>query len=80
MRIRIYHGNSMPGSQTTDRSPLLKREDRLELFSPEDGLMKIKKADIKSRARGLSGMLDNMREVLTKREIRDLVEYLASLQ
>ncbi len=55
-------------------------EDTLELLSPEDGLMKIKKADIKTRARGLSGMLDNMRELLTKREIRDLVEYLAELK
>ena len=61
---------------------LVKNEtaDVLELFSPEDGLIKIKKADIKTRARGLSGMLDNMRELLTKREIRDLVEYLASLK
>lgn len=61
---------------------LLKNEtdDAIEIFSPEDGLMKIKKSDIKTRQRGLSGMLDNMREVLTKREIRDLVEYLAELK
>jgi quinoprotein glucose dehydrogenase len=61
---------------------LLKSEtaDTIEIFSPEDGLMQLKKSDIKTRTRGLSGMLDNMREVLTKREIRDLVEYLASLK
>lgn len=61
---------------------LLKNEtdESIEIFSPEDGLMKIKKSDIKTRQRGLSGMLDNMREVLTKREIRDLVEYLAQLK
>jgi len=61
---------------------LLKVEttDTLELFSPEDGLVKINKAEIKTRMRGLSGMLDNMREILTKREIRDLVEYLTTLK
>ncbi len=55
-------------------------DETLEVFSPEDGLVKIKKSDIKSRTRGLSGMLENLREVLTKHEIRDLVEYLASLK
>ena len=55
-------------------------EATLELLSPEDGLIKIKKSDLKSRVRGLSGMLDNMRDLLTKREIRDLVAYLASLK
>jgi quinoprotein glucose dehydrogenase len=61
---------------------LLKNEtpETIELFSPEDGLVTIKKSDIKTRTRGLSGMLDNMREMLTKREIRDLVEYLSTLK
>ncbi len=54
--------------------------ETLELISPEDGTVKITKAEIKSRAIGLSGMPDNMREVLTKREIRDLVEFLAGLK
>ena len=54
--------------------------DTLELLTAEDGLITINKADIKTRTRGLSSMLDNMREVLTKRELRDLVEYLASLK
>ena len=61
---------------------LLKKEtaDTIEVLSPEDGLLTLKKSDIKTRARGQSGMLDNMREVLTKREIRDLVEYLTTLK
>lgn len=61
---------------------ILKREtdDELDLLTPDDGLVKIKKADIKSRAQTSSGMLDNLRDVLTRREIRDLVEYLAGLK
>jgi quinoprotein glucose dehydrogenase len=38
------------------------------------------KADIKSRENAPSGMLPNLGELLTKREIRDLVEYVASLK
>jgi len=61
---------------------LLKAEtaDTLQILSPEDGLMTLKKSDIKTRVRGLSGMLNNMKDVLSKRDIRDLVEYLAQLK
>ncbi len=61
---------------------LLKHEtaDSIELYTPEDGLVTLKKSDIKTRKTGASGMLDNMRQVLTKSEIRDLVAYLASLK
>ena len=40
----------------------------------------IAKSDIKSRENAPSGMLPNLGELLTKREIRDLVEYVASLK
>lgn len=61
---------------------VLKREtdDSIEILSPEDGLETIKKSEIGTRQNGMSGMPDNLREVLTKREIRDLVEYLAGLK
>ena len=49
----------------------------LEINSPEDGLMTVKKADIKTRERGLSGMPEELRQVLTKQDLRDLVEFLA---
>ncbi len=52
----------------------------LELNSPEDGLLKLNKADIKSRDRGLSAMPEEFRQVLTKRELRDLVEFLGGLK
>ncbi len=40
----------------------------------------VAKADIKSRENAPSGMLPNLGELLTKREIRDIVEYVASLK
>jgi quinoprotein glucose dehydrogenase len=58
----------------------LKREtpDLLEINSPEDGLLKVKKSEIKSRERGLSAMPEELRQVLTKQDLRDLVEFLTS--
>jgi len=37
----------------------------------------VKKADIKLRERGLSSMPEELRQVLTKAELRDLVELLS---
>jgi quinoprotein glucose dehydrogenase len=54
--------------------------DELVLSSPEDGIIKVKKADIVKRDRGLSGMPEGLGQVLSKRDLRDLVEYLASLK
>jgi quinoprotein glucose dehydrogenase len=50
----------------------------LVLNSPEDGIVKIKKSDITSRERGLSSMPEGMATLLTKRDLRDLVEFLSS--
>ena len=52
----------------------------LELNSPEDGLMKLNKADIKSRERGLSAMPEELRQVLTKQDLRNLVEFLSGMK
>jgi quinoprotein glucose dehydrogenase len=61
---------------------LVKSEDDAELVLQTPGLplAKLKKADIKARDTAPSGMPPNMADLLTKRDIRDLVEYLASLK
>jgi len=41
-------------------------------------LVKIKKSNIEKRDGGLSGMPDGMGEILSKRDLRNLVEFLAS--
>jgi quinoprotein glucose dehydrogenase len=61
---------------------LLKGENdaEIELNSPEDGLLKLKKAAIKERQRGLSAMPEELRQVLSKQDLRNLVEFLSSLK
>ncbi len=52
----------------------------IEVNSPEDGMLKLKKADIKERQRGLSAMPEEIRQVLTKQDLRNLVEFLSGLK
>jgi quinoprotein glucose dehydrogenase len=61
---------------------LVKSETGVELVlnSPEDGVMTLKKTDIKSRQRGLSAMPEELVTYLSKRELRDLIEFLATLK
>jgi quinoprotein glucose dehydrogenase len=44
----------------------------------EDGDVTINKSEIATRNRALSGMPEEFRQILTKQELRDLVEFLAS--
>ena len=50
----------------------------LEINSPEDGMVQVKKADIKTRQRGLSAMPEELRQILTKQDLRNLVEFLST--
>ncbi|MDB6039192.1 MAG: hypothetical protein JWM99_3033 [Verrucomicrobiales bacterium] len=70
--IRLKDGTAQAG--------IIKDEDANEvsLVSPESGLTKIKKVDIVDREHGLSGMPEGLGEILTKRELRNLVEFLAN--
>ena len=52
-------------------------EDELVLVSNEDGEVVIRKSDILSRQKGLSGMPAGMHLMLGRRDTRDLVEFLA---
>ena len=54
--------------------------DELVINSPEDGVLKFKKADVAKTQKGLSAMPDTMVQVLSKRDLRDLVEFLGSLK
>ena len=45
--------------------------------SPEDGLVTVKTADIKERIKGPSGMPAGLQMVISKSELRDLIEFLA---
>ncbi len=49
----------------------------LTVESPEDGRITIPIADIATRERGLSAMPEGMQDLMTPRELRDLIEALA---
>lgn len=61
---------------------ILKKETdtELEVNSPEDGPVKLKKADIKERERGPSGMPEGLADVIGRRDLRDVLEYLSTLK
>jgi quinoprotein glucose dehydrogenase len=61
---------------------ILKKETDKEvvLADPNEGEQEYDKADILSRSKGLSPMPEGMDKMLTKRELRDLVEFLAGLK
>jgi quinoprotein glucose dehydrogenase len=52
----------------------------LVLNSPEDGIVKVKKSDITARERGISSMPEGMGTLLSRRDLRDLIEFLSSLK
>ena len=52
------------------------------LIQDEDGFktVKVKKADVKAREKGLSGMPPGIADILPKQDIRDVIEYLMTLK
>jgi quinoprotein glucose dehydrogenase len=53
-------------------------DQRLVLISPDAGEVTIAKADIDLRRTGLSGMPEGIMNLLSKRDLRDLVEFLSN--
>jgi quinoprotein glucose dehydrogenase len=64
----------------TSYAGIIKSEDsdNLVLNSPEDGIVTIKKSEIQSRNVGLSAMPDGMAALLGRKDLRDLIEFLAT--
>jgi quinoprotein glucose dehydrogenase len=65
----------------TSYAGIVKSESKKELVinSPEDGIVKVDIKDIDKRTTGMSGMPPNFGEILSKQDIRNLVEYLSSI-
>jgi len=55
-------------------------EATMEINSPEDGPITVNKAHIESIESGRSGMPEEFRQILSKRDVRDLVEFLSGLK
>ncbi len=66
----------------TSYAGMLKSETDTELVinSPEDGVLTVKKADVKARDRGLSAMPEEQGNILSKPDIRNLIEFLSTLK
>lgn len=54
--------------------------DELVISSLEEGDLTLAKADIASRSRGLSAMPEQLITLMSKRELRDLIEFLTTLK
>ena len=52
----------------------------LTLLTPDEGEVTLDKKDLRTRNRGPSGMPEGFGEVLTRFELRDLVEFLGTLK
>ncbi len=64
-------------------SGIVKKQDdkELTLINPADAtLTTIKKSDIKSQNKGISAMPENLKDLLSKQDIRNLVEFLATVK
>jgi quinoprotein glucose dehydrogenase len=72
--VFLKNGDSQAG--------VLKSEtpDELVLNSPDNGLVTIKKSEIKSRRAALSPMPEGLGQILSKDDLRNLVQYLSSLK
>ncbi len=70
--VTLKGGTSYAGVIKSDTA------SELVINSPEDGLVTVKKSDIQSRDKGLSPMPEGMGQVLSKEDLRNLVEFLAN--
>ncbi len=72
--VQMKNGNSYAGVVKNES------DTELSLDSPEDGQIKVKKSDIEKRTRSLSAMPEEISKLLTKREVRDVVEFLSTVK
>ena len=72
--VEMKNGQTYAGIIKSDKP------DVVELLSAEDGVVKLKAADIKSRERGPSSMPEGLGDLMTRRELRDLIEFLGALK
>ncbi|HEY2586712.1 MAG TPA: HEAT repeat domain-containing protein [Tepidisphaeraceae bacterium] len=72
--LRLKDGKAVTG--------IVKKEtdSQLELIDADGKQIEVNKSEIQSRERGQSAMPEGFGRILSKRDLRDLVEYLASLK
>ncbi len=69
--VYLHNGNSYSGQVKSTN------EAEMVINSPEDGLVKVARKEIKQQQRGLSPMPNDLATILSQRDLRNLVEFLA---
>ncbi|MDQ6631808.1 MAG: HEAT repeat domain-containing protein, partial [Verrucomicrobiota bacterium] len=72
--LTLKNGNSYAGTVKSEM------ETELILNSPEDGVLKLNKRDIIKRDRNLSPMPEGLDKMISKRDLRNLMEFLSTLK
>jgi quinoprotein glucose dehydrogenase len=72
--LRLNDGKTVIGTLRKETA------EHLELIDADGHIFEVSKSDIKSRERGQSAMPEGFGKILSKRDLRDLVEYLSSLK
>ena len=72
--VFLNNGDSQAGVLKSETA------DTLVLNSADSGIITVKKSDIKSRRAALSPMPDGIGQILSKQDLRNLVEYLSLLK
>ncbi|WP_160164521.1 PVC-type heme-binding CxxCH protein [Pedosphaera parvula] len=72
--LLMKNGSTLAGVVKTES------EKELVLNSPEDGIITVQKGEIQSRQQEVSAMPEGLNKMLSKQDLRNLVEYLANLK
>ena len=72
--VTLKNGTSYAGVVNSEN------DAQIIINSPEDGLLTLKKAEIQKRDHGLSAMPDGVADILSKHDLRNLVEFLATIR
>jgi quinoprotein glucose dehydrogenase len=72
--VRTKSGRVLAGMVVSETATVV------ELASPEEGLVKLERAELVSRNRALSAMPEGLGQFLSQRDLRDLIEFLAGLK
>jgi putative heme-binding domain-containing protein len=77
-----YESSMITTRTGTVYAGVVKSEDdaTLVVATPDEGDVRLAKAEVKSRERGVSGMPEGFGELLTRFELRDVVEFLGTLR
>lgn len=70
--VKLKNGTTVAGVLKSEN------DQQLVINSPEDGLLTVKKSDIQAQAPGLSAMPEGLTNLMSRQDLRNLIEFLAT--